>query len=355
MIRRNIRSLACLLVLTICGACTPAEEASEGAMEEKKRLQPWAKQGRILAPGFAGPLSSNRLSAPSVVKLKDGRLRLYFWTGDKEGYHYLFAAEASPDNPHDWELLSDEPLLRPSPTGNLSDRGPSFPWVLPREEGGWLMYYAVWGSWAPPGELSNRTSLAISQDEGVTWETIKEPLLPLGEPGSYDAGLTGSVCVLQTGPEKYEMWYTAGERYEIFNERNRGIVHIGHAVSQDGIEWVKDPEPALRARQEQVEGYEAVVSKPSVLIIDGVYHMWFSVFMMDGHGYRLRYARSQDGVHWKPYFDEVLFPHSPGEFDSENQSYSNVIEVGDELWMFYVGNRFGATGIGLATMKTAAL
>ena len=103
------------------------------------------------------------------------------------------------------------------------------------------------------------------------------------------------------------MWYTAGERYEIFNERNRGIVHIGHAVSQDGIEWVKDPEPALRARQEQVEGYEAVVSKPSVLIIDGVYHMWFSVFMMDGHGYRLRYARSRTACIGNPTSTKCCF------------------------------------------------
>jgi len=46
---------------------------------------------------------------------------------------------------------------------------------------------------------------------------------------------------------------------------------------------------------------------------------------------------------------------TPGGFGSTNQSYPNVIEKGDELWMFYVGNRFGATGVGWATMKKSAL
>ena len=42
-------------------------------------------------------------------------------------------------------------------------------------------------------------------------------------------------------------------------------------------------------------------------------------------------------------------------FETKNQSYPNVIEVGDELWMFYAGNTFGATGVGLAIMKKADL
>jgi hypothetical protein len=46
---------------------------------------------------------------------------------------------------------------------------------------------------------------------------------------------------------------------------------------------------------------------------------------------------------------------TPGGFDSHHQSYANVIEQGDELWMFYVGSSFGSTGIGLATMKKSEL
>jgi hypothetical protein len=211
-----------LFIVTLCRAETKSIET--------KRLQPWVKKGQILAPGFAGTFSSNLLSAPSVVRLENGRLRMYFWTREGKGeaqtregrslLNYIYAAEAWPQNPYDWKLVSQQPLLKPSPTGNISDKGPSFPFVIKRKDGGWLMYYAVWGSWAPPDELSNRTSLAISHDEGITWKVLKEPLLPLGAPGQCDAGLTGSVCVLQTEPRKYEMWYTAGERYEMIGRSN---------------------------------------------------------------------------------------------------------------------------------------
>ena len=324
----------------------------------KKPFQPWVKKGRIIAPGFAGPQSLGRVAAPSVVRLKNGRLRMYFWTTGR-GHQYIYAAEANPSRPYDWKLLSDDPVLGPSPTGNINDKGPSFPCVVPRDDGSWLMYYVTWGSWAPPDELSNRTALAISNDEGIHWKVLREPLLPLGKPGECDAGITGSVAVLKTD-RTYQMWYTAGERYAVLDwirpGFKRGIVHIAHASSLDGIEWIKDQKPVLSPRLDAVPSYEAVVSKPAVVLINGIYHMWLSVFtMQDGGGYRLNYARSTDGLHWERFANEEILPLTPGDFDSEHQSYADVIEQGDELWMFYVGNTFGSTGIGLTTMKKSAL
>ena len=322
-----------------------------------ERFQPWVKQGRVIAPGFAGDQSQGRLSAPCVIKLDDGRLRMYFWTtgSGSDRRDYLFAAEASPDEPKKWELIGSGPLLGPAISGNVRDQGPSFPWVLPRDDGPWLMYYCAWGSWAAPGELSNRTSLAISGDQGRTWQVVKEPLLALGPPESFDAGLTGSVCVLRLGLSDYRMWYTAGERYEMFDGRKRGIVHLGYATSANGESWRRHPKPPLSPRLDRVQPYEAVVSKPSVLVVNGVFHMWLSVFQMEGRGYRLGYARSEDGLNWQRALDQEILPLTPGGFDSINQSYPNVIEMDDELWMFYVGNSFGATGIGWATMKKSVL
>ena len=191
-------------------------------------------------------------------------------------------------------------MLGPSPSGNVNDFGPSFPFVVPRDDGVWLMYFCAWGSWAPQDELSNRTGLATSRDGGITWKVQTETLIPL-------------------------------------------------------IDWVLDRTPVLSPRLGTVQPYEAVVSKPSVLRIGGTYHMWLSVFSMDDVGYRLNYARSTDGVHWERFAGDEVLPLTPGGFDSKNQSYANVVEVGDELWMFYAGNSFGATGVGLATMKKADL
>ena len=98
------------------------------------------------------------------------------------------------------------------------------------------------------------------------------------------------------GGGQYQMWYTAGERRQHFDDGTTDlIVHIGHARSADGIEWVKTDalNPVLRARQEEVEPYENIVSKPCVLLLDGVYHMWFSLRAHDRRGYRISYAKSK--------------------------------------------------------------
>jgi hypothetical protein len=246
-------------------------------------------------------------------------------------------------------------MLGPSPSGDLNDKGPGFPFVVRRDDAPWLLYYCSWGSWAKPGEISNRTCLAASADAGLTWKVSHEPLLPLGPPGSFDAGITGSVYVIRSAKQRYRMWYSAGSHYADVGTVHRGIVHIGHAESTDGVDWRKTGKAVMSPRLEKVTPYEAVVSKPSILHIDGTYHMWLSVFAMDNRGYRLNYARSRDGIVWERFADEEVIPLTPDGFDSRNQSYANVIEAGDELWMFYVGNDFGATGIGLATMKKALL
>ena len=317
-------------------------------------FQPWVKKGRVLTPEFVGDRSAHSLSAPCVINLKDGRLRMYFWTVGKGG-HALFAAESTRNDPTKWKLVNDKPMLAADTSSNLRNQGPSFPWIVPRDDAPWLMYYCAWGTWAPPGELSNRTSLAISQDEGHTWKVIKEPLLPLGPSGSFDAGMTGSVCVLKFTPNDYRMWYTAGERYEHIEGSKRGIVHLGYATSQDGIVWRRHPQPQLSPRLSDSRPFETVVSKPCVLKLNDTYHMWFSVYQMEGNGYRLGYARSKDGKNWNRVLNQEILALTPGGFDSVNQSYPNIIEIDDELWMFYVGNSFGATGIGWATMKKSAL
>ena len=48
-------------------------------------------------------------------------------------------------------------------------------------------------------------------------------------------------------------------------------------------------------------------------------------------------------------------PLTPGGFDSTSQTYPSVVDMGDELWLFYTGDGLGATGVGLATLDKAAL
>jgi hypothetical protein len=64
---------------------------------------------------------------------------------------------------------------------------------------------------------------------------------------------------------------------------------------------------------------------------------------------------SKDGVNWERFADEEILPLKPKGFETKTQFYPNVIEMGDELWMFYAANVPGGTGIGLATMPKSEL
>ena len=362
--------------ITACASTTITDEPLN---------QKWIKRGIIFAPGFDGPRTAKFTSSPSVIKLPNGRLRMYVWVADEvppwlRGNQIIIAAESDPANPFEWEVISKDPLLGPDESSKTRDIGVGFPYVLPRDDGPWLMYFGSWGGdWTIKQELLNRLGVAVSHDQGLTWEIAGEDIIPSGPPGSFDSGAIPSAAVLREGEDDYRMWYTAAGHYLRFGEINQGILNIGEARSRDGIQWEKLEEPAMLAREGDTEPFEACLARPFVLKQDGVYHMWFGVYDKNpgakpnppgdntpssaganrtgaGSGsYRIEYARSTDGNHWTRYADQPTFPLSPGEFDSASQTYVSIVDMGEQLWMFYTGDGLGATGVGLATMDKAQL
>lgn len=367
-------------LLATCVVAAAGDASAETVITDAPLEQSWTKRGIVLEPGFAGPRSASFVSSPSVVRLHDGRLRMYVWVADGEppwlhGRQIIVAAEADPADPLEWTVVSAEEMLGPGPAGGVRDRGVGFPHVVPRDDGPWLMYYGTWGGdWTVTQELTNRLGVAVSHDDGLTWEVATEDALPSGAAGSFDAGAIPSAVVLRPNRDEYLMWYTAAEKYVRFGDVNQGILNIGMARSDDGLDWVKQDEPALGAREAAANPYEACLARPAVLEIDGVYHMWLGVYDMapgsrpndaDSAGgavspagvdrtgagsYRLEYARSTDGVTWTRYADQPVLPLTPGGFDSTSQTYASVVDMGEEIWLFYTGDGLGATGIGLATL-----
>jgi predicted GH43/DUF377 family glycosyl hydrolase len=383
-----------MLTRSLCHACLAAIAAlamsltasAATVLSDVPLKQNWVKRGVILQPGFAGPSSAKFVSSPSVIRLDDGRLRMYVWVADGtppwlNGRHIIVAAESHPANPFQWRVVSKE-AVGPGPRGTIRDRGVGFPYVLPRNDGPWLMYYGTWGGdWTRERELTNRIGLALSHDKGLTWQVVNEDLLPSGPPGSFDAGAIPSVGVVRSANDDYYMWYTAAEKYVGFGVVNQGVMHLGAARSRDGITWEKLEQPALRAREAAAAPYEACLARPAVLQLDGTYHMWFGVYDMApgsrpnsaaaaggarsgsaadatpaGAGsYRIEYASSTDGVNWIRFPDQPVFPLTPGGFDSVSQTYASVVDMGEQLWLFYTGDGLGDTGVGLATLDKAQL
>ena len=65
-------------------------------------------------------------------------------------------------------------------------------------------------------------------------------------------------------------------------------------------------------------------------------------------GYLIGYATSPDGLHWDRKDEAGGLPKSASGWDSEMTCFASVVDTPAGRFMFYNGNDFGRTGVGVA-------
>ena len=191
--------------------------------------------------------------------------------------------------------------------------------------------------------------LAISNDNGETFQRIGNgPVLTssLHEPFLVIDGFVREYDGL------YHMWYIFGSDWIKFTESEQPdrIYKIAHAVSKDGMTWVKDNAQIIPDSLE----YEAQ-ALPTVIKWGGAYHMMFCFryaydFRTNSkRSYRLGYACSKDLFSWKRDDSSAFKPQR--SWASEMVCYPNLFECDGKLHLLYNGNQFGKYGFGLARLE----
>lgn len=144
----------------------------------------------------------------------------------------------------------------------------------------------------------------------------------------------------------FKMWYWTCIEWSA-NERS---VHynnvIRHAVSTDGIHWNSYDQICIRPHQSD----EYAVGRPWVIHENALYKMWYS---MRSHTdlYRIGYAESANGLNWTRKDDEGGIAVSANGWDAEMICYPCVVDARGKRYMFYNGNRHGSTGFGCAVLE----
>jgi hypothetical protein len=139
----------------------------------------------------------------------------------------------------------------------------------------------------------------------------------------------------------YKMWY--GSTINWGSENGEMIHVIKYATSEDSINWEKHG-IAIPYKI----GVAQAFSRPSVIIDDEGYHMWYSYRDGTGEKYRIGYSHSNDGINWKNKLDKVGIDVSNSGWDSEMICYPFVFNHKGSRYMLYNGNGYGKTGFGLA-------
>jgi hypothetical protein len=142
----------------------------------------------------------------------------------------------------------------------------------------------------------------------------------------------------------YKMWY--GSTIEWTSENGEMIHIIKYATSIDGENWKKH---GIAIPYEI--GVAQAFSKPSVVIDEKGYHMWYSYRSGDGTKYKIGYSHSVDGIQWERKHNEVGIDVSKEGWDSEMICYPFIFEHKNNRYMLYNGNEYGKSGFGIAKFE----
>lgn len=141
----------------------------------------------------------------------------------------------------------------------------------------------------------------------------------------------------------YKMWYGSTGTWDAGNGEMLHV--IKYATSTDGKNWEKQGQ-AIPSEIGQAQAF----SRPTVIIQDGLYHMWYSYRSGTGQTYRIGYSTSEDGLKWVNHLDNPGINVSENGWDSEMICYPYVFSHKEQTYMLYNGNGYGREGFGLAVL-----
>lgn len=306
----------------------------------------WIKKGVIFNTNNNFDWMVSHACVPTVHILNEKVFRIFFAPRNTKGQSILTYVDVDADDPKKIIHLSRKPIMELGELGTFDDGG-IMPCSIVQNNGELYLYYVGWN---PSGSVPYRNSigLAVSKDNGETFERMFRG--PIVDRNRFEPFFTASPYVMKEG-DLWHMWYASSTGFVQVNGKPEPLYIIKYASSPNGIDWQRDNITCIKPKSE----YEAN-ARASVIKENGVYKMWFayrgSFDFRDGKdSYRIGYAESKDAVNWERMDEKAGIEFSENGWDSNMQTYPNVIEHKGKKFLFYNGNGFGKTGMGYAVSK----
>jgi len=322
-----------------------------------KTLQ-WKKLGHIFNPAeHVLPGGCQHFAQSPQALVFDDFVRIYFSTRavDPANGKYL-SHIAFVDMQKDLRTVIKVAQQAVIPLGALGcfDEHGIFPMSVMRHGDAIYGYTCGWNRRVSVS-VDTAIGLAISHDQGLTFERIGPG--PVLGPSLHEPCLVGDGFVKRIG-EVFHMWYIFGTGWRSYGEGAAPdrTYKIGHAVSDNGIDWTKEEARSIIADRLGPDESQAL---PTVVTIDTRHHMFFcyrqsSDFRNNkARGYRIGHAWSDDLLHWTRDDEQPALHGTDGDWDGEMQCYPHVFECDGAVYLLYNGNQFGRDGFGLAVLEQA--
>ncbi len=296
----------------------------------------WRKLGRIFSPDREYDWMVSHASNPFALPIGDSLFRVYFSCRDEANRSSIGYVVIDINAPQDILEISSNAVIGPGEVGLFDDSGTSLGCIAEGEKGLYL-YYLGWNLCVTvPWRCE--IGAAISDDGGLTFRKVsRAPILGRNDADPFSLSYP---WVMNDGGD-WKMWYGSHVRWGA-NPHAMEFEHVlKYATSADGIRWTRDDITCLKPALPGI----LAVAKPCVLKDGARYHLWY---VYRGEQYRIGYGFSEDGIHWTQDDGGAGIEPSAGEWDSEAVAYPHVVEHEGARFMFYNGNGYGATGMGLA-------
>lgn len=285
------------------------------------------------------------VSDPCVISVNDTLKAWYSGSGwlldDASCAHVRIGYAWSLDGIN-WNEYTQNPVLNRSDNSTDFDYdGVETPTVIYNPNAPYNERYKMWyagRSLICSSEQNHKIGYAFSPD-GINWTKFSgnPVIIPGGDSSWYNTAVYGPNVVFEGN--LYKMWFT-GIDTVINNQSTDGKANILYATSTNGINWLIHSNPVLVAG-EQNEYDKVVCAEPSVVKIDGVYHMFYSSLnQWEIENFQVSHAWSLDGINWiKSSQNPILLVGNVGEWDSYWASHPTVMynNISRTMQMWYTG------------------
>lgn len=298
----------------------------------------WEKIGLIFNPDIFKKSNLTAALMPIVEAINDrGLIRIYFAPRDEKNRSEFRYFEINIYDPQKILTIAEEPLFFHGKLGCFDDSGIT-PGNIVNIGNKKLLYYTGWNLTVNV-PMNNSIGVAEFGKDGKLFRYGDGPIMTrtLHEPYSCASPF------VMLDENIYKMWYASMDKWAVFQGVPQHYYNIKYAESKDGIIWERKGEIAINYEKKD----EYAFGRPFLIKENNLYKMWYA---FRGAHYKIGYAESENGINWKRKDEEAGIAVSKKGWDSEMIEYPCIFDYNNERYMFYNGNGYGKTGIGMAKL-----
>ncbi len=294
---------------------------------------PWRKLGRVLEAS-GSPLSRSHAMLPTPWRMTD-RVRVFYASCDADLRGRVFCADFALEPPFRVIGVNPDPVLDVGAPGAFDADGVN-PSQIVEDEAGLALLYIGWrrGSAEAPYTLS--AGLARSDDQGLSFTRSLQPLLP-PLPGER---FFRTAPFLHRDERGYRLLYIGGDAFVDANDGRRTPIYSLMEL-RSGNPW-KWTGPGRILMAPDIEAGETGFGRP---VVTPGGRLMLSI--RTRAGYRLVEMDLPSDARVRPPLTPAIPP--PYEtWEAGMTCFGAPCVVGDHELLFYNGDGYGRTGMGMA-------